>query len=59
MKQSTQDRAAGNLHQVSGAVKQTVGQVTKNPRLESEGNAEKVTGKVQNAVGRIEKAVGK
>ena len=59
MKQSIQDRAEGKLHQVTGAMKETVGKITQNPDLEAEGTAEKITGKVQDIVGRIEKAVGK
>jgi uncharacterized protein YjbJ (UPF0337 family) len=58
MKQSIQDRTAGNLHVVTGKVKETVGKITKDPNLESEGTAEKVAGKIQNIVGKIERAVG-
>ena len=57
-KQSTQDRAAGNLHVVTGKMKETVGKITKDPDLEAEGTAEKVAGKVQKIIGKIEKAVG-
>jgi uncharacterized protein YjbJ (UPF0337 family) len=59
MKQSTQDRAAGKVHVVTGKFKEAAGRVTKNPNLEAEGTVEKVGGKVQNLAGRIEKAVGK
>jgi uncharacterized protein YjbJ (UPF0337 family) len=58
MKPSTNDRAAGKLHEVKGAIKQKVGELTKNPKLRAAGFAEKHAGKVQNAVGKIEKAVG-
>jgi uncharacterized protein YjbJ (UPF0337 family) len=58
VKQSIQDRAAGNLHLVTGNIKETVGKITKDPDLEAEGTAEKVAGKIQNVVGKIEKAVG-
>lgn len=58
MKPSTQDKTAGKLHEFKGAVKQKTGELTNNPKLESDGMAEKNTGKVQNVVGKIEKAVG-
>jgi uncharacterized protein YjbJ (UPF0337 family) len=58
MKPSTNDRAAGKLHEVKGAIRQKAGELTKNPNLEADGSAEKNAGKVQNVVGKIEKAVG-
>ena len=58
MKPSTEDKTAGNLHEVKGAIKQKAGEITKNPNLEANGIAEKNAGKVQHAVGKIEKAVG-
>jgi uncharacterized protein YjbJ (UPF0337 family) len=58
-KPSTDDRTAGNLHEVKGAIKQKAGELTKNPDLEADGRAEKNDGKVQKAVGEIKKAVGK
>jgi uncharacterized protein YjbJ (UPF0337 family) len=57
-KPSTNDRAAGKLHEVKGAIRQKAGELTKNPNLEADGSAEKNAGKVQNVVGKIEKAVG-
>ena len=58
MKPSTQDKTAGKLHEVKGAVRQKAGELTSNPNLAADGNAEKNAGKVQNVVGKIEKAVG-
>jgi len=58
-KPSTDDRTAGNLHEVKGAIKQKAGELTKNLDLEADGRAEKNDGKVQKAVGKIKKAVGK
>ena len=57
-KASTDDKTAGNLHEVKGAIKQKAGEFTDNPNLEADGRAEKNGGKVQKAVGKIEKAVG-
>jgi uncharacterized protein YjbJ (UPF0337 family) len=59
MKPSTQDKTEGKLHEVKGAIKQKAGEVTNNPDMAADGNAEKIAGKVQNFVGKIEKAVGK
>jgi len=58
MKPSTQDESAGKLHEVTGAIKQKVGEIIKNPNLEADGMAEKNAGKVQNVIGKVEKAVG-
>jgi len=58
MKLSTSDKATGKIHEVEGAIKQKAGEITKHPKLEADGIAEKNAGKVQHAVGKIEKAVG-
>ncbi len=58
MKPSTDDRTTGKLHEVKGTVKETIGELTKNPDLEADGRAEKNAGKVQNWIGKVEKAVG-
>ena len=55
MKPSTQDQIESTIHQVKGAVKEKVGQVTNNPDLTAEGKAERLTGKIQEKVGQIEK----
>jgi uncharacterized protein YjbJ (UPF0337 family) len=58
MKPSTDDKTTGKLHEVKGTIKQTTGELTKNPDLEADGRAEKNAGKAQNWIGNIEKAVG-
>ena len=57
MKQSTKDQIEGNVHKVKGAAKEALGNVTDNPNLETEGQAENLAGKVQNKVGQIEKVL--
>jgi uncharacterized protein YjbJ (UPF0337 family) len=47
------DRIEGSAKQVKGAVKDTVGKVTGDAKLQSEGKADKVEGKIQNTVGGI------
>jgi len=59
MKQSGTDRIEGKFHEVKGAVKEKVGQVTDNPNLEAEGQAEKLGGKVQKKIGQVEKVFEK
>jgi len=58
MKLSTHDKTTGKLHEVKGAIRQKAGELTSNPNLAADGNAEKNAGKVQNVVGKIEKVVG-
>jgi uncharacterized protein YjbJ (UPF0337 family) len=45
------DRVAGSAKQVKGAVKEAVGKVVGDAKLDPEGKADKVEGKVKNAVG--------
>jgi uncharacterized protein YjbJ (UPF0337 family) len=47
------DRIKGSATQVKGAIKEGVGKLTGDSKLESEGKADKVAGKVQNAVGGL------
>jgi uncharacterized protein YjbJ (UPF0337 family) len=56
---STHDRVEGKVHEVKGAVKEKVGQVTNNPQLQDEGTVEKFNGKVENKVGQVKKVFGK
>ncbi len=58
MKPSTQDQAEGKLHDIKGQVKEKVGQVAGNPKVEAEGHDEKVAGKVQEKIGQVEKVLG-
>jgi uncharacterized protein YjbJ (UPF0337 family) len=54
VKRSTNDQAAGKLHEI----KARVGAVTKDDDLKVEGESEKLKGKAQGLIGRVEKAVG-
>jgi uncharacterized protein YjbJ (UPF0337 family) len=45
------DRVEGMGHQAKGAVKEGIGKMTGDTRMQAEGAAEKGAGKVQNAVG--------
>ncbi len=46
------------MHELKGAAKQKLGELTGNDDLKTEGAAEKVGGTVQKKVGQIEKVVG-
>lgn len=46
----------GNLKQVKGSVKEALGKVTGNTRLEAEGATEKVAGKAQENLGETQQA---
>jgi uncharacterized protein YjbJ (UPF0337 family) len=59
MKPSTTDQVEGILHEVKGGVKEKAGQITGNPDLTNEGQAEKLAGKVQKKVGQVEKVFDK
>ncbi len=58
MKSSTTNQVEGALHELKGTVKKKVGQLTNDPDLKADGQAEKLAGKVQNKVGQIEKVLG-
>jgi uncharacterized protein YjbJ (UPF0337 family) len=51
------DRIKGSAEQAKGAVKETVGKVFGDKKLETEGKTDKAAGKVQNAVGGLKDAV--
>jgi len=59
MKPSTKLEINANIHEVKGAVKETIGKVTNNPALEVKGKAERHLGIAEKKVGRIEKALEK
>ena len=59
MKPGIQDEVEGNLHKLTGKVKEKVGEVTNDAELEDEGHAEEVAGKVQEKVGQVKKVLGK
>ncbi|HUV68891.1 MAG TPA: CsbD family protein [Terracidiphilus sp.] len=59
MKSSSENRAKGKMHEVKGAIKEKLGKVTNDPRLQGEGVGEKIAGKIQNTVGHVQKVVEK
>ena len=47
------DRIVGSAKELKGAVKQALGKVLGDAKLESDGRADKIEGTIQNAVGGI------
>jgi uncharacterized protein YjbJ (UPF0337 family) len=58
MKSSTQDKVEGTAKNIAGNVKAAAGKLVGNPRLEAEGNTEKIDGKIQKKVGEIKQVLG-
>lgn len=52
-----EDRAGGIGKKVTGSVKEAIGKVTGDAKLQAEGTADKAAGKAQNAVGGAKDAV--
>lgn len=47
------DRIEGSVQQAKGTVKEVIGKVTGDAKLEAEGKSEKVAGKIQNTIGGL------
>jgi uncharacterized protein YjbJ (UPF0337 family) len=59
MTQSTQDQAAGKLHELKGTVKEAAGRVANDPDLAAEGQTEKLAGTIQKKIGQIKQVFEK
>lgn len=57
--QSTKDKAEGTVHEVKGAIKSKVGELTNDSGLETEGVVEKIAGKIQKKIGQVEEVIEK
>jgi uncharacterized protein YjbJ (UPF0337 family) len=51
------DRIAGAAKEIKGSVKEAVGTVVGDAKLQSDGKAERTAGKIQNAVGGLKDTV--
>ena len=51
------DRTEGAMDKMKGAVKDTIGKLTGDNKLQAEGKADKVSGNVQNTVGGVKDAI--
>jgi uncharacterized protein YjbJ (UPF0337 family) len=59
MNPSTENKVEGEVHEVKGKIKETLGHITNDPDLESEGLGEKIAGKIQKKIGQLEKVIEK
>lgn len=50
------DRIAGAAKQATGTIKEAIGKVAGDAKLQAEGKADKISGKAQNAVGGLKDA---
>ena len=55
---STHDEAQGKFHEVKGAIKEKIGQLTDDPNLQNEGTGERVGGTVEKKIGQVKKVFG-
>ena len=53
------DRIAGAAKEIKGSVKETIGKVVGDAKLQSDGKADKAEGKIQNAIGGLKDALKK
>jgi uncharacterized protein YjbJ (UPF0337 family) len=51
------DRIEGALKQAAGSIKEGVGKLTGDAKIQAEGTAEKTEGRVQNSVGGLKDSV--
>ena len=59
MKSSIRDKMEGTGHEAKGIVKESIGKLSDNPRMEVEGTIEKIAGKVQYKAGEAKKVFKK
>ena len=59
MKSGTQDQMAGKFHKIKGKVKEIIGKLSDNPKLEASGTYEKISGIVQYKIGQVKMGLGK
>jgi len=57
MKNSNQDKRKGSWNRAKGNVKESVGKLVGNQKLEAEGNDDQLKGQVQSALGNAKDAV--
>ncbi|MBV9044638.1 MAG: CsbD family protein [Alphaproteobacteria bacterium] len=51
------DRVEGSANQAKGSIKEAVGKVTGDTKMQTEGKVDKIKGKAQNAIGGIKDSV--
>ncbi|WP_242393677.1 CsbD family protein [Anaeromyxobacter oryzisoli] len=59
MKPSTKDQAKGKFGNLKGKIKEAVGIITGQRKLEAEGKDQKLAGKAREKLGQVKKVLGK
>ena len=59
MKSGTQDQLTGKFHKGKGTLKEIVGILNDNPKLEGSGTDERISGIVQHKIGQVKLGLGK
>jgi len=59
MRSSTKDQIKGKLHELKGAARAKVGQVTNNPTLTAKGQGERLAGRLQKKAGQLKRVFEK
>jgi uncharacterized protein YjbJ (UPF0337 family) len=59
MKTGIRDQVEGAVHQATGSIKQAVGKLSDNPKLNATGTVEKYAGKAQEKLGQVKRVLGK
>jgi uncharacterized protein YjbJ (UPF0337 family) len=59
MKSSTKDQAEGQFHEAKGKVMEIIVKLMGKPRLEAEGEDEKIAGKIQERIGKMKNVVAR
>jgi len=59
MKSGSRDQIEGKFHKIKGSLREMLGKVSDNSKLEIQGFGEKIAGKVQEKVGQVKKVFGK
>lgn len=59
MKSGNQDQMAGKFHKVKGTLKEIIGILSDNPKLEASGTYERISGIVQHKIGQVKLSLGK
>ena len=59
VKPSTRDEIKSKFHNLKGKVKEKAGQLTSDPDLEAEGQAEMKAGRTQRKIGQVKRFLGK
>jgi uncharacterized protein YjbJ (UPF0337 family) len=59
LKHGIADQIAGKFHKVKGMLKEIIGVLSDNPKLEASGTYERISGIVQHKIGQVKLSLGK